>query len=124
MRRMAWNDQAAQALAGAAGSPEELAEVGKEVETGDAQLFQFEGKPHGYLVLRLEETPTGRRELVLVLGAGSGARELIALAKDWANQVGADSIRTHVSRPGLIRLYERQGFEQAHVVMTWSPSDG
>lgn len=124
MTRVDWSEAAALALLAAAGSKADLKEVEAEVKSGEAQLWQASGSSDGFIVIRLEETPGGRLELVLVLGAGIGARAVIEQTKQWARQLNAECIRTHVTRPGLERIYRHLAFERAEVVMTWRPDRG
>lgn len=124
MTRVDWSEAAALALLEAAGSRADLEDIAEDVRRGDSLLLEVSGVSRGFLVLRLEETSTGSTELVLVAGAGIGARAVIALVKEWAARYQVDKVRTHITRPGLERIYTHLGFSRAEVVMTWRPGDG
>lgn len=112
-----WCQDAEQALAAAAGSAEDLAEVQAEVDKHLAQLWRLEGDAVGWLVTRVEKTPAGKQELVLVLGAGRNVRAVMTWAEQLADRHGLDQLRTHIQRPGLQRLYERSGWNAEQIVM-------
>lgn len=105
------------ALARARATPEDLAEWRAEHRQGLVQLWRFTGDSAGYLLTRVEEAPGGRRELVLIAGAGVNARPVIRWARTLAERHGFDSIRTHINRPGLRRIYEAQGWHLAEWIM-------
>ncbi|WP_342632493.1 hypothetical protein [Marinobacter alkaliphilus] len=113
---VAWNRQAAEALALARATPADLDEWRQEVAEGLAQLWQITGESTGYLLTRVEQDRAGRRELVLVAGAGNNARAVIAWAGDLADRHGLD-MRTHIERRGLERLYQRAGWHRSEIVM-------
>lgn len=82
-----------------------------------AQLWRFTGESRGYLLTRVEVHADQSREWVLVAGAGTNARPVLQWAQRMARQHGFDSIRTHITRPGLRRLYEAQGWHLSEMVM-------
>lgn len=115
-----WSDEAADALLSAAGDRQTLSSVADEVAAKTSQLWRFETAAiTGWLVTRVEIGPYGL-ELVIVLGAGRGARSLIPWAKQLAKNHGIKRVRTHVKRPGLVRLYQREGFQIDQTVMVHS----
>lgn len=122
--RAPWSDEAARALQAAAGSDRDLERIRAEVrDDRNTQLYQVTGSAEGWLVLRLEGDFLGDIELVIVLGAGHGSTRVIPLIKRYATHLGA-TVRTHVTRPGLERIYQHNGFYQAETVMRWRPGDG
>lgn len=124
MTRAAWCDEAAAALRPAAGSEADLDVVRVEVNTDRCtELYRVTGAAEGWLVLRLEGNVLGDRELVIVLGAGRGIRPVIPIIQRYARTLGA-TIRTHITRPGLERIYQHQGFHLAEKVYRWRPADG
>jgi len=122
--RAAWCDRAAAALRSAAGSEADLDLVRAEVlHDRCTELYRVTGSAEGWLVLRLEGNVLGDRELVIVLGAGRGIRPVIPVIQRYARTLGA-SIRTHITRPGLERIYSNQGFHLAEKVYKWRPGNG
>ena len=114
-----WEPDIAYHLAKAAGSKECLDNVAEEVKRGLAQLWQITGESSGYLVTRVEREPSGEREMVLVLGEGKGAKAVIGWAVELANNHGIKKMRTHITRPGLKKIYENLGWHQREIVMEW-----
>lgn len=124
MIRSAWCQAAEADLLPAAGSIQELERIRADVLNDRCtELYQVRGSAKGWLVLRLEGNLLDELELVIVLGAGHGARLVIPLVKRYATTLGA-TVRTHITRPGLKRMYEAEGFHQAQIVMRWRPGDG
>lgn len=124
MIRADWCQAAETALLPAAGSRHDLEVVKADVLNDRCtQLYRLSGSTEGWAVLRLEGNLLDERELVLVLGAGSGVRYLIPVIQRYAERIRA-TVRTHVTRPGLVRIYETQGFHLAEYVMRWRPGDG
>lgn len=122
--RHAWCHQAAAALRSAAGSEADLDLVRAEVQQDRCtELYRVTGSAEGWLVLRLEGNVLGERELVIVLGAGRGIRPVIPIIQRYAAALGA-GLRTHITRPGLERIYQHQGFHLAEKVYKWRPGDG
>ncbi|WP_375170091.1 hypothetical protein [Marinobacter sp.] len=99
------------ALKPAAGRYEALTAIQHRHQRGEAVVLQITGEAEGLAVLWCERRQDGGRELVAALGAGQGARPFIRWLIDFARANRASSIRTHCQRPGLIRLYQRQGFD-------------
>lgn len=124
MTRHPWTDEAGAALQAAAGSDRDLERIRAEVR-GDrtTQLYRVTGSAEGWLVLRLEGDFLGDIELVIVLGAGHGATRVIPLVQRYATTLGA-TVRTHVTRRGLEKIYLNNGFYEAEKVMKWSPRHG
>lgn len=85
--------------------------VKDEVLAGVAVLWKASGATDGWIVTRQEGG-----ELVLVLGAGRNCRPLIRHVRDRATAAGL-TLRTHIRRPGLKRIYEREGFVLREYVM-------
>lgn len=100
----------------AAGDPQTLAAIREEVGRGTAQLWKVAGtrKP-AYVVTRLEAAPTGP-ELVLVLGAGENL-DAVAVWADQMAEAHGWTLRTHVKRPGMVRMYERHGWYVAEQIL-------
>ncbi|MCG2581929.1 MAG: hypothetical protein KA296_13740 [Marinobacter sp.] len=122
--RSRWCQAAETALLPAAGSVQELERTRADVlHDRCTELYQVRGSAEGWLVLRLEGSLLDELELVIVLGAGHGTRAVIPLVKRYATRLGA-TIRTHITRAGLKRMYEAEGFHQAQIVMRWRPGDG
>lgn len=109
MKRVLWSSSAGSVLLPAAGDKETLEFIRREVESGCADLLHFNNDVRGYAVVRAVRNEAGK-ELVLVLGAGAGAAAFIKRMVSFATKKGFDSIRSHVRRAGLIRLYEKAGF--------------
>ena len=100
----------------AAGDGHTLAAIREDVANGEAQLWRVtnQRKP-AYVVTRVEQAPHGP-ELVLVLGAGSGL-DTVARWADEVARVNGWTLRTHVSRPGMVRMYQRHGWHVAETVL-------
>lgn len=103
-----WNATAENGLLISAGADMEI--IKHQVLNGVAQLWEHSiDGAHGYIVTRLEIDGNGT-ELVIVLGEGSGLHKVIPIFKQVALDMGINSIRTHVKRKGLIRMYSRHAF--------------
>ena len=102
-------------LLDAAGDADTLGEIQKRHDTGAAAVLLMSGDAAGLVVIWAEITEQQNRELVIGLGAGTGARHWIPWAVQFAAQNGARSVRTHCKRPGLIRLYHKNGFLTAGI---------
>lgn len=107
-----WNDDAERALKRSAGP--DMAQIRAEVQQGMAGLYRCEagGQLDGRVVLRLEGT-----ELVIVLGEGRNAKKWAGIIEDYARHIGATTLRTHIQRRGLKRIYEGIGWKQREIVM-------
>lgn len=107
--RAAWSQDAEAVLMPAAYG--DMPAVRAEVVQGLAVLWRVTGCSNGYLVTRQEEN-----ELVLVLGAGTNSRPLLRHVLEQAKAAGL-TVRTHIRREGLKRIYERMGFSLREYVM-------
>ena len=120
------SEQRWQALEGAAGSKAALDEIRHDVETGKASMIDVHGEAAGTAVVWIEPEHESGPELVIALGAGRGARALIPWIKEFSKQAQAMTVRTHLSRAGLRRLYERNGFtaagldDQGYMIMRYT----
>lgn len=121
--KVAWSQEAAEYLGKARATAADLEEWRNQEASGEAQLWRFSGDFTSYLLTRVEEDSAGRLEMVLVAGAGENARAVIAWATDLARAHQISSIRTHINRPGLRRIYETAGWHLAEWVMRIS-TDG
>lgn len=88
--------------------------VRREVETGIAQLWHAQDDfADAYIVTRLESNPL---EWVFVAAAGRGvmhyARQMVTAGKDRKL-----SMRCHVVKPALARLWGRLGFVESERVL-------
>lgn len=110
--RESWSEAAARELAGA--MPEDGEIIADAVQAGRAQLYRVENR--GYLVLAVERRGRGP-ELVIVAGAGRGLHEVIPELRAMARRAGIATMRTHVKRRGLVRMYRRHGFEPEETVL-------
>ena len=109
IKQIAWSDTAEDGLIVSAG--EDMAIIKNQVLNGVAQLWEHNlNGTHGFIVTRLDVEGLGT-ELVLVLGEGSGLNEAVPLFKQVAIDLGIKSIRVHVKRKGLIRMFARHAFE-------------
>ena len=110
MIEIPWSDAAENGLAIAAGN--DLHYVKKEVNRGDAKLFYF--SPGTYAVMRYEAE---YKEAVLVLGQGENTKKWLPVIEDWALFQGALTIRTHITRKGLGRMFGNAGYTQSEIIM-------
>lgn len=122
MKQIGWGLNAEKGLQRAAGSPVDLAAIKEEVVKGESQLWEIKSSlASGYVVTRVEEiTRGGPLEMVIVLGEGAGAKEVIPELMTMARNYGIETIRTHIKRPGLKRIYERLGWKQSEIVMRFN----
>lgn len=109
--------QAEAAMMAAGASDGDMAIWRRELPEDQVQLWRITGEADGYLLTRVETMPEGHDELVLLAAAGTNARPVIAWVKTLARRAGISSIRTHVKRLGLQRMYEAQGWHLAERVM-------
>lgn len=119
-QKVAWGPEASAALKRANASKGDMQQWRADVDAGTAQLWHIAGDANGYLLTRVETYANGEDELVLVAGAGTNCRPLIAWAMKLAEQHGIRSIRTHIKRRGLQRIYESFGWELAERVMRFA----
>lgn len=111
MLRIPWSDKAEAGLVVSAG--DDMALIRKEVQQGCAELYKCGSD--GYLVIRYEADV---RELVVVLGEGRCFKKWLPVIEDHARERGALTMRTHIKRPGLKKLYEDIGWHQQEIVMS------
>lgn len=90
-------------------------DIRAQVASGEASLLRYEDGSR--IVLRLEKATKGN-ELVIVAGAGAGARDKVASLCDLANGKGW-SVRFHTKRPALGRMLESLGFTEKERVFTY-----
>lgn len=109
LKRAAWSDEAERVLAPAAFG--DMDWIRAEVLEGIADLWQLGGSAAGFLVTRQEGG-----ELVLVAGAGRNAAGVIRHCLGLARANGL-TVRAHIRRAGMKRIYERAGFRLREVVM-------
>lgn len=112
-----WSPDAEAALSTANATPADLALWREQRGREEVQLWQFTGDSEGYLLTRVEQTADEGRELVLIAGAGVNARPVLRWVTELAQRHGFTSIRTHIKRAGLQRIYEAQGWHLAEKVM-------
>lgn len=94
-----WHDDKLRRSAG-----DDLDIIRHQVKSGVATLWECDGATGGgYAVTRHDPG-----ELVVVLGEGKGCKEFIPFFISLARQQGL-IIRTHVTRPGLIKIWSRFG---------------
>jgi hypothetical protein len=105
--RVAWNDEAAAALAGAMAEDSEF--IANEVKSGGAVLWCCVG--HGWLVTRQEGS-----ELVFVAGAGINARDVIKLFISKKNKLKIKTCRIHSARRGMGKYLKKLGFKEVERV--------
>lgn len=119
MIRRAWSPTAARGLARAAG--EDLDDVAEDVIGGRAALYEL--APGTYAVLRMEQAHA-YRECVLVCGEGRELHRHMPTLEAAARRWGAQRLRAHVSRPGMVRMLARHGLTVAQTVLTKRLDDG
>lgn len=91
----------------------DLAIIKAQVKSGVAQLWRCESDKHtAYVVTRIDPGP----ELCIVAGEGSGFMEFVPHFVAVARRSNA-TIRTHVVRKGLIRLWSRFGLKLEEYVL-------
>jgi hypothetical protein len=84
---------------------DDLEIIRSQVKQGAAQLWECtSANNHGYAVTRIDPGP----ELVVVLGEGSGFMEFAPRFVEFAKRKNM-TIRTHVTRKGMIRFWSRLG---------------
>lgn len=110
-----WNDFAERALFRVEGLG--VLDVKREVEEGISQLWHCTDADGsgGYVVTRLERRPSGV-EWVLLAGVGRGFHKFAPLFVNAAAEAGVQ-VRAHVSRPGMVRMYDRIGFRVSEYVL-------
>ncbi|XZG68893.1 hypothetical protein ACTSKR_09525 [Chitinibacteraceae bacterium HSL-7] len=98
-----------------------ISEFAAWVDDGAARLYDVftdNGVRRGSVLVTAEQA-NGHNQAVIVAGGGRLTMpELRAVMADLIGMLsGFDSIRTHVQRPALARLWEGLGFTQAEIVM-------
>lgn len=117
IEQISWNDEAEAGLKVSAGA--DMAIIRAQVENGIAQLWRYSAADGGgYIVTRVDQQGKGP-ELVIVLGEGRGLHDVVPQFIEAAQSLNIKSIRTHVKRQGLIRMYARHGFEVDEYVLRW-----
>lgn len=109
LTRAAWSDEAERILEPAAFG--DMPIIRAEVLKGSADLWRLGGAAGGFLVTRQEDG-----ELVLVAGAGHNAAGVIRHCLAIARAHGL-TVRAHIRRAGMKRIYERAGFRLRELVM-------
>lgn len=112
-----WTEAAAAAMVEANASAGDLAHWREQIKVQKVQLWRITGESVGYLLTRVEALAEGTDELVLIAAAGTNARPVIRWAVALAKNAGLESLRTHIKRPGLQRIYEAEGWHLAERVM-------
>lgn len=113
LQRATWCTEAAEALADAARGDLDL--IAAECAHQVSDLWRIGGRAEGWMVTRQEPG-----ELVIVAAAGRNCRPVIRHVCARAHAAGL-SVRTHIQRPGLRRIYEAQGFTLDELVMRRRP---
>lgn len=95
-----------------------LADIRAQVESGIAQLWECQHGEHGgWVVTRIDKTEQPRGvEWCWIACAGKGFAHFAPLFVNAAKQYDLP-IRGHVTRPGLVRMYERFGFKYSETIM-------
>ena len=103
IREVKWSAEAEDGLKIAAGY--DLKVIKSEVLAGVSRLWHCSSESGGgYIVSRLE----GNSEICIVAGEGKGFYEFMPVFLEWCRQQGY-TVRTHVKRRGLIRMWESLG---------------
>lgn len=108
MRRLQWQPQHDQLLAVSLGA--DLPRVREQVNTNDAQLWQFED-PFLLVVTRVEKLSTGQLELVIVAVEGKGGEGHFRTFDEAMKPQGFTTMRTHIAEPKLARKIMNLGFK-------------
>ena len=103
IREIRWCKEAEDGLRVAART--DLNIIKSEVENGIARLWQCSSESsEAFIVTRVDD----ETEVCIVAGEGSGFAEFIPDFVKWWRSKGY-SIRVHVKRPGLMKMFERVG---------------
>lgn len=112
-----FDDDFEAAIKSAAG--DDLESIKNEIKSGECVAFCFSGSDYDFkVVLRVEEI-NNKNELVLVLGAGHGMVDAINDFLHFAKINNCETIRTHVKRRGLVKIWESLGFQIQETVMIY-----
>lgn len=111
IKEIQWHDDHDKLLSVSAGNDLEI--VKKQVKSGVAQLWEcVSDKNYGLVVTRID---TGN-EWCIVLGEGSGFFEFVPFFLSVAEKKGL-TIRTHVKRKGLIKMWSKVGLSLSEYVL-------
>lgn len=120
----AWNPIAAAFLAPAMES-DKLAGVEalrEMVEQGEATLFhvRFGDFCVGAFVLRVEQKPGGAEGVIVAAGGRMRGVSLLraTLADIERRFIGCASIRIHTARKGIVREFERFGYQRREIILS------
>ena len=103
IREIEWCQKAEEGLIVSLG--DDLGVIRLEVQKGIARLWSCESESGGgYIVSRMDDL----NEICIVAGEGKGFYEFMPVFLDWCRQQGC-SVRTHVKRKGLIRMWKKLG---------------
>ncbi len=103
IREIEWGEAAEQGLKVAAGDDMEI--IKAEVLGGISKLWKCDSESSAaYMVTRLDD----KTELCIVAGEGQGFFEFMPVFVQWCRQKGY-SVRTHVKRKGLVKMWARLG---------------
>lgn len=111
-----WSDEAEAGLVVSAGK--DMAAIRDEVKRGISILWRVEGRGDfdfvkGWAVTRLE---VSRKEIVFVLGEGKGFHHAAPYFVRAAKEAGY-SIRVHVERKGMMRMWSRHGLKISEYIL-------
>lgn len=83
---------------------EDAEELANQVKNGIAELWHFEQgeKIDIWTIVRRE-----KNQLVVCCIEGIGSREVVPLIEKSSKQAGCDSLRVHITRPGLSRMFPK-----------------
>lgn len=109
LMRAAWCAEAEAALMPAAFG--DMPFIRAEVLDGVCDLWRATGASDGWVVTRQEPG-----EVVIVLGAGRNCLPVIQHITARAKAAGL-TLRTHIRRKGMQRIFERAGFRPRELVM-------
>lgn len=118
MKKSAWCDEAAAALAGLI-EAEVLPLFRSWVESGDAILWRITGADFvTWLITRVEIFPSGERELVLDVIAGKNCKEIVKTLMERAKNLGIQTVRfeTHHSEKLAKKFIGGLGFSRVATV--------
>lgn len=103
--KIAWSDQVAEKLKKALG--DDVPIIAEEVKKGVSECWQIEGC--GLMVTRLEIDQA--KTLVIVAGQGKNAGAVWDKVPAIAKANGANWIRVHSKRPGMVKVLEPRGYK-------------
>lgn len=104
--RQPWSVEAEAGLIISVG--DDLQIIKSMVEQNRAELWFFEGgSVEVYAVVRRDQ-----KELVLMCVEGKGARQVIPMIEQAARRAGCTSVRAHITRLGLARMFPDWGLKE------------